>query len=285
MNVPHLLNKGDRTMSSKSAKSSKPSKTKSGKNRKLTTAQVITRIMDMVQALSGPLKGEVSPGASAAGTFDVTAALPELPEYLTSRKHWQKSFAPSNKRAAQVLEVLSELPAFTNHAPKSNTPAAWAKVFEKHMGLEQVPGMLREIHAIANQKPAERRRVVRWRDRFGVNELVQRVRPAESFDYIHNPHRGTTTFQRFQGEDTYPSFVTSDTHGPVTFPPPGKVRDNVKYMPKTTLDLLPLAVELAGAGKGQVQLGADRQDARRRPAMRADCATPLSALHHAPRHR
>ena len=198
------------------SKPSKPSKSKTGKNPKLTPAQVITRIMDVVQALPAQVK--------------------DLPDYLKDRKHWQKTFAPSNKRAAPVMEVLRELPAFTNHAPKSNTTAAWTKVFEKHMGLEQVAGMLREAHAVANVKPAERRRVVRWRDRFGSEEIVQRVRPQESFDYIHNPHRGTTTFQRFQGEDTYPAFVTSDTHGPVTFPPVGKVRDNVKFIPRTTLN-------------------------------------------------
>ncbi|MEI7904943.1 MAG: DUF4832 domain-containing protein, partial [Candidatus Firestonebacteria bacterium] len=64
---------------------------------------------------------------------------------------------------------------------------------------------------------------------------VQRVRPEEHFDYIHNPHRGTTTFQRFQGMPVYPTMVWSDTHGPLTFPGRGKVKNNIGYAPRTTL--------------------------------------------------
>ena len=188
---------------------------KTAKSKKLTKPQVVQRIMDIVDAMPEQVK--------------------DLPDYLRSRKHWETTFAPGNKRAAPVLEVLSEMPAFTNHAPKTNTPQAWKKVFANHMGLEQIPGILREIHAISNVKPAERRKVKRWRDRFGSEEVVQRVRPKESFEYIHNPHRGTTTFQRFQGEDTYPAFITSDTHGPLTFPKAGQVPDNLKYIPRTTL--------------------------------------------------
>jgi hypothetical protein len=180
---------------------------------KLTNKQVVDRIMDVVEALPDLVK--------------------DLPDHLKSRKHWQKTFAGNSPRAAHVMEVLRELPAFTNHAPKSK--AGWAKVFARHMGLEQVAQTLREIHAIANVKPVKRRPIVYWRDAFGKDEVVQRVRPQESSGYIHNPHRGTTTFQRFQGEDTYPSFITSDTHGPTEFPPPGKVRDNVKHAPRSTL--------------------------------------------------
>src|SRR5438105_3965187 len=100
--------------SQRSTKSAKPA------NQKLTPTQVITRLMDVIHALP--------------------AQVADLPEQLRSRKHWQKTFSPSNKRAKPVMEVLRELPAFTNHAPKSNTAAAWTRVFEKHMGLEQVPG-------------------------------------------------------------------------------------------------------------------------------------------------
>jgi hypothetical protein len=183
-------------------------------SKKLTTKQVVDKIMEAVEGLPEVVK--------------------DLPEHLKSRKHWQQTFSPKNKRGAHVLEVLQELPAFTNQAPKSKNKGAWQKVFARHMGLEQIPGMLREIHAIANLKLVKRKPVRYWRDAFGKDEVVQRVRPKESFDYIHNPHRGTTTFQRFQGEDTYPSFITSDTHGPVDFPS-GKVRDNVKHIPRTTL--------------------------------------------------
>lgn len=184
------------------------------KSGKLTTKQVVDRIMQAVEALPEVVK--------------------DLPEQLRSRKHWMKTLAPANKRAEPVLEVLRELPAFTNHAPKSSTKAAWTKVFERHMGLMQLAGTLKEADQVANFKPVKRRIVSHWRDAFGPKETIQRVRPKESFGYIPNPHRGTTTFQRFQGEDTYPSFITSDTHGPLTFPKDG-TRDNVKFIPRTTL--------------------------------------------------
>ncbi|MBI3829107.1 MAG: DUF4832 domain-containing protein [Planctomycetes bacterium] len=180
----------------------------------LTTKQVVDRIMQAVEALPEVVK--------------------ELPEHLRSRKHWMKTLAPANKRAAPVLEVLRELPAFTNHAPKSSTKAAWTKVFERHMGLSQLAMTLKEADQVANFKPVKRRIVSHWRDAFGPQETVQRVRPKESFGYLPNPHRGTTTFQRFQGEDTYPAFITSDTHGPLSFPTDGK-RENVKFIPRTTL--------------------------------------------------
>ncbi len=184
-------------------------------HRKLSDRQVIDRIMDVVNALPDVIQ--------------------DLPPELKSRKHWEQSLSSKNKHAESVMEVLRELPAFTNHAPKTNTPAAWKKVFSRHMGLEQVPALLREIHANTNRKAVKRKPIVYWRDAFGPDEVIQRVRPKEHFDYIHNPHRGTTTFQRFQGEDTYPSWATSDTHGPLEFPSGKTVPDNVKYIPRTTL--------------------------------------------------
>jgi len=171
--------------------------------------------------------------------MQVVEALPEavkdLPEKLRSRKYWERTFSPRNKTAAPVMAVLQEMPAFTNQAPKSNSRHAWAKVFARHMGLEQVPQTLREVDAVANFQPVERRRVTYWRDAYGKGERVQRVRPKESGGYIHNPHRGTATFQRFQGEATYPSFVWCDRHGPTEFPMPGKAGDNEKYIPRTPL--------------------------------------------------
>jgi len=130
-----------------------------------------------------------------------------------------------------MLNVLRELPAFREQAPKSNTREAWAKVFARHMGQEQVPLLLRDVEAIANFKPVKRRPVVYWRDAYGRDEVVQRVRPKESSGYIHNPHRGTATFQRFQGEAVCPTLAWSDRDGPTEFPPAGKIRDNVKYIP------------------------------------------------------
>jgi len=197
---------------SKRTHTSKPSGSK--KSGLLTTKQVVDRIMQAVEALPEVVQ--------------------DLPAHLRSRKHWQQTFASSNKRAEPVLEVLRELPAFTNHAPRVSTRAVWTKVFEKHMGVQQFAQTLKEADHVANFKPVKRRIVSHWRDAYGPKETVQRVRPAESFGYIPNPHRGTTTFQRFQGEDTYPSFITSDTYGPLVFPKDGR-RDNVKFIPRTTL--------------------------------------------------
>jgi hypothetical protein len=182
---------------------------------KLTRKQIVDRIMQVIEALPETVK--------------------DLPDYLKSRKHWEQTLSDKNKRAVHALEMLQELPAFTNQAPKASTTKAWTQVFSRHMGLQQVPGTLREIHGIANQKDAERKPIKRWRDAFGSEEKVQRVRPRETDAYIHNPHRGTTTFQRFQGEDTYPATITSDTHGPLEFPSTKTIRDNVKYIPRTSL--------------------------------------------------
>jgi len=40
--------------------------------------------------------------------------------------------------------------------------------------------------------------------KFGASESRQRVRPTESREYIRNPHKGTTTYQRFNGEAADP---------------------------------------------------------------------------------
>ena len=209
--------------------------------RKLTLKQVIDGIMEVIAA------------------FPDLAA--DLPERLRTRGHWEKTFARRSARAAQMMEVLQELPAFTNQAPKKRTKAAWRKVFSKYMGHQQVPQILRGIDSHANFKPIDRAPIVYWRDAFGPDEVVQRVRPRESHDWLPNPHRGTTTFQRFQGDDTYPAWVTADTYGPVDFvenrsrthlspslgtQKRGKFqinrsrtylfpRENAKYVPRTTL--------------------------------------------------
>ncbi|MFH1024503.1 MAG: DUF4832 domain-containing protein [Planctomycetota bacterium] len=182
-------------------------------DRKLSTRRVIDRIMEICGALPDAVK--------------------DLPAKLRTRNAWERTFSRKGGRVANILEVMRELPAFTNQAPASKK--GWRKVFSKHQGLGQVSQFLREFHATANRKPVRRSPIVYWRDAFGPREVVQRVRPRESSEYIPNPHRGTATFQRFQGEDTYPSFLSSDTHGPVTFPKGGEIRDNVKYIPRTTI--------------------------------------------------
>ena len=84
---------------------------------------------------------------------------------------------------------------------------------------------------------SQRKRKVRtWRDAFGPNERLQRVKPTESFGWIANPHRGTTTFQRFQGDALYPDDRSSDTDGPMVFKPaPKRLKPNPDYIPWTTV--------------------------------------------------
>jgi hypothetical protein len=172
--------------------------------------------------------------------MDLIAAFPEqvegLPEKVRRRAYWRGILAPDAYRGASTMAVLRELPAFTNLAPRGRGRAAWKRVFSTGTGLDQVRDLLRHLMAVADVRQPERPRIVRWRDAYGPDEKVQRIRPAEHDDYIHNPHRGTATFQRFQGDPTYPTPVSSDTHGPTSFPRrAGAVRDNEKYVPRTTL--------------------------------------------------
>jgi len=83
----------------------------------------------------------------------------------------------------------------------------------------------------------KKRRRGGWRSKFHPEEVIQRVRPTESFEYLDNPHRGTTTFQRFNGDKLYPGLRWSDRWGPEEFKSfkgdPSKLR-NPRY-PRTTL--------------------------------------------------
>src|SRR5476651_69813 len=74
----------------------------------------------------------------------------------------------------------------------------------------------------------------RWRDQFHKDETIQRVRPAESHAYLPNPHRGTTTFQRFNGDPLYPGLTWDDSKGPLEFPRFDGNLKNPSY-PDTTL--------------------------------------------------
>lgn len=58
-----------------------------------------------------------------------------------------------------------------------------------------------------------------WRAPFGRDEVIQRIRPTESHEYIRNPHKGTATFQRFNGDPLYPGLTWSDSVGPTEFKP------------------------------------------------------------------
>ncbi|NRA40154.1 MAG: DUF4832 domain-containing protein [Planctomycetes bacterium] len=75
-----------------------------------------------------------------------------------------------------------------------------------------------------------------WRKNFADSEVTQRIRPLESNDYLPNPHRGTTTFQRFQGDPLYLDTMWHDSCGPMEFKPaPKKIPANNNYIPYTTL--------------------------------------------------
>ena len=74
----------------------------------------------------------------------------------------------------------------------------------------------------------------RWRDAFHKDEVLQRVRPKKSDAYLPNPHRGTTTFQRFNGDALYPGLEWDDSKGPLEFKPFDGTLKNPRY-PDTTL--------------------------------------------------
>jgi len=73
-----------------------------------------------------------------------------------------------------------------------------------------------------------------WRRGYAPDQVFQRVRPKESKEYILNPHKGTTTFQRFNGDPLYPGLKWSDREGPETFKPFDGNLKNPRY-PDTTI--------------------------------------------------
>jgi len=167
-----------------------------------------------------------------------TRIMPELkgalPRGADTAAFWRKTFG-RNDRTRRLLEMLREAPAFNEQAPADRKDAAaWRKVLDLGLGNQAVALLINILH-IAKQNPVPPRKIRRWRDRFGAGEVIQRVRPEESTDLIPNPHRGTTTFQRFQGDPPYPLYFTSDTHGPAAFEPGAPVRDNPRFVPQTTL--------------------------------------------------
>ena len=91
-----------------------------------------------------------------------------------------------------------------------------------------------ERRAAAEAEAVQEDKNARWRDVFGKKEVIQRVRPEESFDYVPNPNRGTTTFQRFNGDPLYPDKWWDDRHGPTEFKSPPADLKNGRY-PQTTI--------------------------------------------------
>ncbi len=170
---------------------------------------------------------------------EVIGCFPELrkklPKEAVHKAYWEKA-VQKNAQTRRHLEILQELPGFTNLEPARRGAAYWKKVFGTQG--EAAHHLLGRIVYWTKYKSPHKKEVRYWRERFGPQELVQRVRPKESDAYIPNPHRGTTTFQRFQGDPIYPGLAWSDTDGPVTFKQVRTLKSNQKYIPWTTLAYL-----------------------------------------------
>lgn len=61
--------------------------------------------------------------------------------------------------------------------------------------------------------------------------MIQRWRPAYTTAYLNNPHKGTATFQRFEGDALYPDLGWNDSEGPIWFKPPPRNPRNRRYPP------------------------------------------------------
>ncbi len=70
-----------------------------------------------------------------------------------------------------------------------------------------------------------------WRNGYKTADNSQRWRPAYSDEYLNNPHKGTATFQRFEGDKLYPDIRWNDREGPLWFKPPRKTLKNKRYPP------------------------------------------------------
>jgi len=52
-----------------------------------------------------------------------------------------------------------------------------------------------------------------WRDGFGKDEVLQRIRPVATGAFLNNPHKGIVTFQRFAGDPLMPYLFGSRAAG------------------------------------------------------------------------
>ena len=169
--------------------------------------------------------------------LELLRAIPELKKTLPAdceKALFWRTRLHRNAATRRLLLVLRELPAFNEQLPKSGTSAAWRKLLGTDSGSAAAT-ILREIITLSEQKPVQRRPIRRWRDAYGTDETIQRIRPVESDAWLPNPHRGTTTFQRFQGDPLYPAWNWCDTHGPLKFPTGRSGTENRQYIPRTTL--------------------------------------------------
>lgn len=89
-----------------------------------------------------------------------------------------------------------------------------------------------------------------WRKKFGPGEVIQRVRPRESHADLGNPHKGTTTFQRFNGDPLYAGNRWDDRTAPAEFPPFDGNIQNDRY-PQTTIAYLRWRWDVLEPRKGE----------------------------------
>lgn len=122
-----------------------------------------------------------------------------------------------------------------------------------------------------------------WRAGYAAGEVVQRIRPKYNADYLHNPHKGTATFQRFEGDPIAPDLNWHDWAGPLEFseakfPAQGPLL-NDRY-PRTTVSYCrwPWSVLEPEQGKIRFDLVDKALDAAARPATAAPSAARPSRL-------
>ncbi len=182
-------------------------------------------------------QGLISEAQVVRNILELLRAIPDLKKSLPvdceQASFWRKRLN-QNAATRRILLLLREMPGFTERAPKRRTPAAWQALFSEGVG-DGLLRVLRQVIESADYKPVKRPSLRRWRDAYGPDEVIQRIRPVESNAWLPNPHRGTTTYQRFQGDPLYAAWSWYDTYGPVEFPAVKTIADNSKYIPRTTL--------------------------------------------------
>ncbi len=87
---------------------------------------------------------------------------------------------------------------------------------------------------------------------YGEDESIQRWRPEYSDEFLNNPHKGTTTFQRFEGDMPNMDLSWNDAEGPIWFKPPRKHLKNKKY-PPTRMSYCRWAWKVLEPEKGKIR--------------------------------
>jgi len=82
---------------------------------------------------------------------------------------------------------------------------------------------------------------------------MQRIRPEYNDAYINNPHKGTTTFQRFNGDPLYPTMRWDDSKGPLEFPAPKNADLSNDNYPPTRISYCRWAWKVIEPEKGKIR--------------------------------